>query len=228
MKAIELLERLREKPVFRLHDIERFEKCSREYAWQVLNRLTKRGLIKRVAENAYTTKSDINVIASNLTYPCYMSFWYASYYLGYTEQIVNTVQVATTAKKRSVDFENYRIKFIPIGHFFGYRKIISSEGEMFIAENEKLLIDAFLRPKECGNFDEIVKMFENAKVSEEKMAEYLKKIGLQSIIKRVCFLLEREKGMDMSGEFRPDKNYAILDQFSNKWNEINSKWRLKV
>ena len=60
------------------------------------------------------------------------------------------------------------------------------------------------------------------------MAEYLKKVGLQTVIKRVCFLLEREKGMDMSGAFKLDKNYAILDQFSNKWNEINSKWRLKV
>ena len=228
MKAIELLKKLEEKPVFRLHDIQRIELCSRQYAILVLNRLAKRGLIKRVAENTYTTKHDINVIASNVTYPSYISFWYASYYMGYTEQIVNTVQVATTARRKSINFERYDIKFIPLEYFFGYRKIRTDEGDIFLAENEKLLIDALLRPKECGNFDEIEKMFENSKISEEKMIDYLKKIGVQTLIKRACFLLEKIKNIDLSREFKLDKNYVILNPFSAKITKVNSKWRLKL
>lgn len=228
MKDVELLKRLEEKTVFRLNDVQRIGLCSREYAWLMLSRLKKRGLIKRVSENAYTTKSDISVIASNIVYPCYISFWYASYYLGYTEQIVNTVQIATTAKKKPIEFENYRIAFVPMRHFFGYKKVRTDEGEVFLAEDEKLLIDAFLRPKECGNFDEIIKTFENARISREKITEYMKRVNSQSIIKRAGFLLEDKQGIDLSGEFKLDKNYVTLDPFSKKSQKINSKWRVKV
>lgn len=228
MKTIELLKRLEEKPVFTLNDIQRLERCSREYAWQVAGRLRNRGLIKKVAENVYTVKSDINVIASNLIYPSYISFWYASYYLGFTEQIVNTVQVATTVKKKALEFEKYSIEFISMKHFFGYRKVRTTEGEMFLVENEKLLIDAFLRPKECGNFDEIEKMFERAEISKDRMIDYLKRTGVQAVIKRVCFLLEKKKGIDLSGEFKLDNNYAVLNPFVSKWSRLDSKWRVKL
>lgn len=228
MKTIEILKSLERKPVFTLNDIQRLEGCSRPYAWQVVSRLRKKGVIKKVAENAYTTKDDINVIASSLIYPSYISFWYASYFLGYTEQIVNTVHIATTTRKAPVEFENYKIKFIPIKHFFGYRKIRTAEGEMFVVDDEKLLIDAFLRPKECGNFDEIEKMFENAKISEEKTVDYLKRTGMQTIIKRVGFLLEKKKGIDISGHFNLDNNYVFLNPFSQKYKTLKSKWRLKV
>ena len=63
-------------------------------------------------------------------------------------------------RRKSINFERYDIKFIPLEYFFGYRKIRTDEGDIFLAENEKLLIDALLRPKECGNFDEIEKMFD--------------------------------------------------------------------
>lgn len=228
MNTHDFMKKISAKPVFRIQDIERINYCSREYAKLILNRLKKRRLIKRVAENVYTTKDDINVIASNITYPSYISFWYASYFLGYTEQIVNTVHVAVTAKKKAIQFEKYEIKFIPLKHFFGYKKIRTAEGDIFIAEDEKLLIDAVLRPYECGNFDEIEKMFENASISEKKLVNYLKKIGSQTLIKRTGFLLENKKGIDISGSFTLDKNYVVLNQFSKKWGEINSKWRVRI
>jgi len=228
MNAVEMLKALQSKPVFGVKDVQRIGTCSRKYAIEILGRMKARGLIKKISENAYTTKDDINVIASNMIYPCYISFWYASYYLGYTEQIVNTVQVSTTVRKKRIEFENYEIKFIPLKHFFGYRKIRTSEGDIFIAEDEKLLIDAFLRPEECGNFDEIEKIFENAKISREKIVEYLKAVGSMTVIKRVGFLLESKKSMDLSGEFELDKNYAMLNPFSRTQGNVNAKWRLKV
>lgn len=84
-----------------------------------------------MTKNAYTTKDNISVIASNIYSPCYISFWYASYFLGYTEQIVNTVHIATTKIKREINFENYRIKFIPINEFFGFKKIRTKDGDIF-------------------------------------------------------------------------------------------------
>lgn len=228
MNSFGILKRLGAKPVFRIQDIERIAFCNRKYAWLLLNRLVKRGLIKKIAENAYTLIDDVNVIASNLIFPSYISFWYASYFFGYTEQIVNTVQVASTVKKKLIRFEKYEIKFIPIKHFFGYKKISANNEYFFIAENEKLLIDAFLKPKEFGNFDEIVKVFENAEISEEKLVGYLRKINNQSVIKRVCFLLEKERGIVLSNYFKLNRNYVLLNPFSKKWKKTNSKWRIKL
>jgi len=227
MDMIKLMKKLENTPVFSSQDIERIYDCERDYARLVLHRLKERGLIKRVSENVYTTKDEIFVIASNVINPCYISFWSASYFLGYTEQIVNTIQVATTIRKKSINFEGYKIKFIKLKEFFGYKKLRTDKGEIFLAEDEKLLIDAFLRPKECGNFDEIKKIYENSKISKDKLIEYLKKIEKNSITKRVGYLIEKTKGIDISNEFELDRNYVKLDPFS-KHEKTDSKWRVKI
>lgn len=228
MKSIELLEKLKQKPVFRVQDIERITGCNRSYAWLILSRLLKHRLIKKIMRNAYTTKSDIFLIASNIASPSYISFWSASYYLGFTEQIVNTIFVATTRKIKSIKFENYAIEFVPIKAFFGFRKIKTNEGEIFIVDNEKLLIDAFIKPKKCGNFDEIMKMFSESKVSKEKIVGYLKQENNKILMKRVGYLLEKMQNIDMSKSLNLDKNYITLNPFSNKWKHINKKWKVKL
>lgn len=227
MNALNLMERLEEKVIFRVADIERISSCSNKYAKLTLNRLIKRKLIKRVTKNVYTVQRDAFLVASNIIYPSYISFWSASYYLGYTEQIVNTIQVATTRKSKSLNFENYKIKFVPIKDFFGYKKLKTEKGEMFIAENEKLLIDCFLRYKKMGNFDEIIKVFENAEISEEKMIEYLKRTGNQTILKRAGYLLEKTKQLDIRKNLNLDNNYILLNPFSKEYKSTNTKWRIK-
>jgi len=228
MKAIKILEKIKTKPVFGVQDIERIAFCGRKYAKLITSRLKKGKLIKRVTKNVYTTKDNIFVIASNITCPSYISFWSASYFLGYTEQILNTIQIATTRRLKSIEFEGYKLDFVNMRHFFGYKKIETTEGEIFLVEDEKLLIDAFLKPGKCGNFDEIEKIFTNAKISEDKIVSYLKKIMSQTIIKRVGFLLEETKGIDISQSFKLDRNYILLNPFSKKWKTTNSKWRIKI
>jgi len=228
MRTLEILEKIKTKPIFRVQDIERVASCDRKYAKLILSRLKKIKLIKRVTKNVYTTKDNIFVVASNITYPSYISFWSASYFLGYTEQIVNMIQIATTRRIRPVEFEGYKIEFVNMKHFFGYKKIETNEGEMFIVEDEKLLIDAFLKPEKCGNFDEIEKMFTGANISKDKIVSYLKKTGTQSITKRVGFLLEKTKGIDVSESFKLDRNYVILNPFLKKWKMVDAKWRIKI
>ena len=227
MNSLELLERLKDKPVFRVQDIERIANSGRGYAKVILSRLKKRGLVKQICRNAYTTKDNAYVIASNITYPSYISFWSASSFLGFTEQIPKTVQVAVTRRKSAIKFSGYIIKFILVSRFFGYRKIVTSDGEILIAENEKLLIDALDNPRECGNFDEIMKILE-ADFSKERMADYLQRTGSQATIKRASYLLEKAKGWDLSGLFKLDRNYVALNPFARKWKSVDSKWRVRI
>jgi predicted transcriptional regulator of viral defense system len=138
------------------------------------------------------------------------------------------IHIISTIKTKEINFNNYRIKFIKLDEFFGYKKINTNEGELFIAENEKLLIDAFLKYKEMGNFDEINKIIENAEISKDKIIEYLKRIDNQAIIKRIGYLLEKEKGIDISKSFKLNNNYVILNPFAEKWINTNTKWRVKI
>lgn len=229
MKTIELLDKIRTKPVFRIQDIERIAYCNQNYAKQILNRLKKRKLIKQITKNRYTTKDNIFIIASSIAFPSYISFWSAASFLGYTEQIVSTIQVATTRKVKPINFEGYKIKFIPLkNYFFGYKKISTNEGDILIAEDEKLVIDCLLRQKEAGNMDEIENVFENAKISRQKIVDYLKKINKQSLVKRVGFLLGKKKSIDIYKEFNLDNNYVLLTPASKKLKSINTKWRVKT
>lgn len=228
MKSIILLKKLEAKPVFTVQDIERIANCSKSYTWQIIARLKERGLIKEVRRNAYTLMDDAYAVATNIVYPCYISFWSASRFLGYTEQLPRVINVATTRKAKALEFEGYKIKFVPIRHFFGYKKIRSGNAEIFLAEDEKLLIDAFLKPKECGNMDEIEKMFENAKISEEKLVSYLKRVNSRAVIKRVGFTLEKMRGIDISAHFKMDNNYIPLNPFTMQGKKTNAQWRLRI
>jgi predicted transcriptional regulator of viral defense system len=227
MKTIELIDKLRSKTVFNLSDIERITNASRNYSKLIIARLLKRKLIKKISFNRYTTKTNQFVIASNLIYPSYISFWSASHYKKYTEQMPKTIQLACTIRKRPIKYDGYTIEFISLKDFFGYKKEATSEGEVFIAEDEKLLLDSLLNWKKMGNFDEIIQIFINSEISKEKMVFYLKRTGNQSLIKRVGFLLEKYKSLDISQNFKLDRNYIILNPFSNKIKEISKKWRVK-
>jgi len=228
MKEKELLKGLNEKSIFSVQDIRRIGNYSKEYSKLVLNRLTKRKSIKKITKNSYTTQKDILMIASNLKIPSYISFWSASSYYGFTEQILNKIYVACTRKIDSINFEGYKIKFIKLKYFFGYNKIKTENGEIFIAEQEKLLIDSLLYQKEMGNFDEIEKVFKKSKISIEKIIEYLKKINNLSLTKKVGYLIEKHKGIDLSKHFKMDKNYTYLNQFSKRYKKLNPKWRLYI
>lgn len=227
MNSLEVMEKLKKKGVFNISDLERIFLKNRGYFKLFLNRLKKKGLIKQVTKNVYTTRENVYSIASNIIFPSYLSFLTASNFLGYTEQIPNTLQIATTRKSKTIVFQNYTIKFIPIKDFFGYQKINTDDGEIFIAEPEKLLIDCFSRPKEMGNFDEIEKVFKNSEISQEKIIKYLKKTNSQSLIKRVGFMLEQTKKIDISNEVKIVDNYVLLNPFSKKFKIKDKKWKIK-
>lgn len=230
IKTPELIGKLKGKAVFSVQDVERFAGCGPECARQALRRLKAAGHVRRIERNAYTAVDSIFAIASGITYPSYISFWSASAFMGYTDQVVNTIQVATSVRKKPITFEKYRIKFVPIKaeQLFGYKKIRTEEGEVLVAENEKLLVDAFIRPGEFGNFDEIVNAFRGAKVSAGRLAEYVNRAGGGHLAKRVGFLAQKEQGIDISGMVKVDRNYVRLNPLSGGWKRIDKKWRVKV
>ncbi|MCR4327247.1 MAG: hypothetical protein NUV46_01555 [Nanoarchaeota archaeon] len=227
MKEKEILKKLNGKSVFNIQEMQRILDSSKEYTKIVLNRLVKRGEIKRIKRNAYTIYSDPYIIATNLFYPSYLSFWSASNYKGHTEQILNTIQIATNKRQKNIVFQNYKIEFIKIKNLFGYEKIKTEMGSLFVAEDEKLIIDAVENQTKLGNFDEVKKVIENSKIDKIKLIRFLKRNSNQSTIKRVGYLIEKIKKIDLSKEFELDNNFVKLNKFSST-KKKNKKWRLLI
>lgn len=227
MNSHQLLKSLNEKPVFTLADIRR-RVSSPAYAKQLVHRLQRQDLIARVAQNRYTINDDPLVVATHLVTPCYLSFWSASAFYGYTEQILNTIQIATTHKRKSTVYKGVRIQFFPLKEIYGYRKFATPVGELFIADPEKLLIDCFLRPQAIGNFTEILNVIEKAPCSKEKIIEYLKRANNSALTKRLGYLLEKKRSIDISSQIKLDTNYVFLNPFSKRRTSTNAKWRVKL
>ncbi|MBN1501901.1 hypothetical protein JW930_00015 [Candidatus Woesearchaeota archaeon] len=221
---IELIEKLKGYPVVDRNTVMKLLNCKRDYAYLILQRLEKRGILKKIIKSKYTAIGDIYKIAANLYYPSYISFLTASMLKKATEQIFHTVQVASNYNKK-IDFQDYTIELIKIDKdfIFGYE----NQDGVFIAGNEKLLIDMLNYRNYSGNFSEIIKVVENLEFSKEKILNYLKKISKQSLIKRVGFLLEKHKKVDLSNDFELDNNYVFLDVLTRKQNKANTKWRVK-
>ena len=228
MKNFELIRELSSEPIVTKATIKRIVGCDDRYAYTILNRLRNRGIIKQIKKGRYTALDDIYIISTNMYTPSYLCLWSASSYKGYTEQILGEIQVAVTREHKEVEFNNYRITPIRFSEkiFFGFQKLNAGNFSIFIAEDEKLLIDSLLFPERMGNPEEIKKVFKNAEIDEGKLVNYLKRIGNKSLIKRCCFLLERIRGIDLSDNFQiGDRNYIPL--FSKKGKKIDSKWRIR-
>ena len=190
----------------------------------------KKGNLIRVKRGYYAEpKNSIYEISSNIIYPSYISLFSALNYYKITDQMPNIIQVICTKQKKEIKFNNYNIKFIKVKPrwMFGIKR----ENNVFIATQEKLILDALKFQNEMGNFDEVIELIKKSEIKKDKIISYLLLAEEKSLIKRIGYLLEKYKNMDIYQNFadllRKDKNYAKLNLFG-KNKKINKKWRLLI
>jgi predicted transcriptional regulator of viral defense system len=230
MKALEVIEFARSRPLTTGNDISKKFNVSRSYALIFLERLFKKGVIERIEKGKYTCISDVIVIANHIIHPSYISFFTAASIKGYTEQIPRTIQLATTFHKKGITLHENVIQFIPLPqwNFYGYSKQRKDNFTTFIVDDEKLVIDILLRPKTVGNFEEIIEIIKNVKIEEKKMMEFSKRIKNFSLFKRLGYVLEKYKGIDISDILSiKDRNYISLNPFKKSGRYTDKKWRVK-
>lgn len=195
MKRIELIKKLERYPVFGLKILKEAIDKDSNYAKLVLYRLKKDKLIFEIEKNKYTTTKDSLAIASNIIWPCYISFWSAIRYYNLTEQIPHVVEIITTRrrKKREIDFHYTKIIFTRIKpkYFFGYKRERYQNFNIFIAYKEKALLDSALFKK--ISFSEICSILKGniSDINTDLLIKYLIKIKNKALIKRFGILLDK-------------------------------------
>ena len=199
MKTVEAIKSLEKYVMFDLNTFRHVIGEKSSYARLLLHRMKKNGHVFQIQKNRYTLYKDPFLIASRIVWPSYISLWSALRYYNLTEQIPHDIWVVTSRKTRRkmIKYSNANIIFIYTKpkYFFGFKKIISNNFEIFIAEPEKVLIDSMLFRK--ISFSEIASVIKNNRkdLNIKKLVGFAVKIENKALIKRLGYLLEK-LGMD--------------------------------
>jgi len=180
------------------------------------------------------------VLAGQLSPNGFIAFGSAAEYHGLTNQLFQTVTVATLKRTSVRDAPPVRIEYIHIKkeNFVGVAKSTKAPN-MMVADIDRTLIDSILRPELCGGISDVLEIYRRgrSRINLSKVLEYLPTYGSKSLVQRVAYMIELV-GVKLSTEHETalqnmsSGNVAYL--FSRrKFGEAPSssysnKWRLAI
>ena len=163
-------------------------------------------------------------VASEINSPSYISFWSALNYYGFSDQMPKKIFLATTKYKKEV--QGFKYITISKKRFFGYMKI----NDITIAEKEKAVIDSLLLPKYSGGMKEVMKSIKNYldEIDMKKLMDYAFKMNSKSVLRRLGYILEKNKKNTKNIITKIGKGYELFDPNLKKKNNLNKKWLLDI
>ena len=230
------------KNIFALSDVVTVLDCTYENAKVIVERLAKKKWIVRIIKGRYLiaplaagTKGEYTeheFIIATLFEPCYIAYWTALNYYGFTEQVPNKIFVATMKRVRDKEILGMKFKFVTMSEkkFFGFDEILISNVKVKISDKEKTIVDCLDKPRYCGGVEEITKaiFFAKDEIDLEKLTDYVTEIGNNAAIKRLGFILDLlEIDVDSTNlEGKISNSYSILDPTKRKTGKYDPKWKL--
>ena len=215
--------------IITIPDTARIINKSRQYTILYLKRLEDRKVLKRIEKGKYALENTpIHIIASNLVIPSYISFLSGLSYYHLTTQIPRITQIVTTKSKKKIKIENEEIQFIKLKQVFGYERLKTQHGPIFIGEKEKIIIDSLLIPKYCP-INQTIHAIKETKLDIKKLIDYSLKMNSIVLIKRLGYILETNN-IDIYpkvGKYL-NKRYDLLNPHLPSTGKNNSKWYLKI
>lgn len=206
----------------------------------LLKRMRGEGLIAEVERGKYLllgltpekVLSNPLYIGTNLISPAYASFWSALHFHGLTEQVPQTVFLATTRRKSELAFHGSHYKFIQLkpDAFFGYRREIVGELPVVIADEAKALIDSLSLLEYAGGITEVAKglkiAIETARIEPALLIEYALRLNNSSLRSRLGYLLEALQ--QPAAGLHPASGPVLLDPNRSQRGEYLARWKLYV
>lgn len=224
MKTLYLLKKLAQLPLFTENDISKIINKGPKYVKNLLCRLNKGELIKRIERGKYTVHDDAMVFASYVVWPSYLSLWTALKYYNMTQQQPLALFILSPTARKNIKFGNTELIFAKNKHMFGYKKERYSDFDIFIADREKAIIDSILFKLPIQDINEAL---DDTEINFQKLADYAKKTENISLMKRIGYLIGTKKGENY-GLKAEDSNYIILDYLGKKKGKKDKKWKVIV
>ncbi len=214
--------------LFKIKDLCLLLNVDKTKSYNIVKALKKKKAIKGVGKG-FLAFSDVDefVIAVNLNWPSYISFWSALNYYNFSDQMPKKIFLATT--KYTKETKDFKYVTLSKKRFFGYVNI----NGIVIAEKEKAIIDSLLLLKYSGGIKEIIKSVEGrlGSLDKDKLIDYALKIESKAVLRRLGFILEsfnfEEKDLNKIKK-KIGKGFELLDPNLKKKNNLNKKWMLDI
>ena len=197
--------------------------------------LTKNKIIIRLENGKFVRHNfrDKFVIGSFLVEDGIIAYWSALNYYGLTERFPNTVFVQTTKKKSSKEIFGIKYQFVKLSQskMCGMQSLGFGNHVFKITDVEKTILDCFDFPQYSGDFADLIKAVEKAKMNENKLIEYSKKMRNNACTKRLAYIIAAtgkpkfEKFLNYA-KSQLTNTYDYFDVFGEKSGKYISEWKL--
>ncbi len=193
------------RTVFGARDAHRILQTSDASIKNILYRLRKKGRVEEIERGKYLlvpAKAGYQgswtevpfLIVPSLVNPYYIGFWSALNYWHMTEQAPRTVFVATTKRKRNLEYGPTKFEFITLSkdRFFGFMEQEIAGSKFKISSREKTVLDCLMYPRYCGGLEEAVKGIWNGRkeIDFVKALDLAKRLGISVVTRRLGYILE--------------------------------------
>jgi predicted transcriptional regulator of viral defense system len=193
------------KSIFSIKNAKEILRTSDASVWNVIYRLKKKKRIEEIERGKYLlipAKAGYEglwaevpfLILPNILGKYYVGFYSALNYWGMTEQVPRVVFVATTNRRKNLEYGPNVFKFVTLAkkRFFGLEEGEIAGTKFKISSREKTVLDCLMYPKYCGGLDEAVKGIWEARyeLDFDRLLEYAKKLGISVVTRRLVYVLE--------------------------------------
>lgn len=216
----------------------------RENVHRILSRLRKKGWLARIERGCYLVvpmegqagwAEHEFVYASQLITPYYVSYRSALAYWGLTEQMPRVVFIATTRRKRNLEFQGVRFRFVTIlrRKFFGYMEVALDAVPVRIASPEKAIVDCLDQERYGEGVPAVAKGLLEAKgqLDIARLTEYALRMWSNALVRRLGYLLDLLELGDTStlAQHVGHSGHTYLSHtFPRREFARSQKWRLIV
>lgn len=206
---MDVYNQLAKYPVFTINEVEKLTGNSKT-AYSQLDRLMKKGLIKKVRKNIYSAVNPVTSqivatryqIACAITDTAYISHHSAFEYYGLANQVFYEVYVSSETKFNTFEHDHVTYKYVASRMQEGTVKAKNTTG-VRITDLERTVIDSIRDYNKIGGFEELLKCLEGIHyLDEAKLLRYLKVYNTQGLYQRVGYLLQHyQKEVQVSNDF---------------------------
>lgn len=219
-------------------------------AGRLLSRWARAGWLQRIKRGFYVSIpvegepgvlaiENPSVVVSKIYSPGYLGGFSAIKHWNLSEQIFETIMFFTTKKikERHPHLSNIKVqlKTIKSAKLFGTKPFWVESTKIQISDPSKTIVDLFDDPQIVGGMTVVRDVFEQYLESEHKnihlLLDYAKRIGNRAVFKRLGFLLEIVRPMEVDALLFARKNiskgYSKFDPMIDNDKFIRS-WNLSV
>lgn len=226
MKIMELMEKLKEMPLFTINDLAKITGLKFSSVRMLAWRLSKKKLIKHVERAKYSTIDNPLVIASYIVQPAYIGLYSALRYHDMITQIINTIDVIVPKSRVPAKIDKRKVIFTKTKYFWGFEKYRIGKFEILVSNPEKTIVDCLITGKVRPHV--VFRALKNEEIDEERLFSYVQKIKNSALGRRMGFLLEKA-GYDASlYTIYVKGKYVKLDKKKPKKGRKNKEWKIII